>query len=317
MTELQLGLLAIGAVVVAGVFAYNRIQEKRAQRDAQRSFASGHDDVLLGAGAGGGGEDGRTVAQPHRAEPPRERPQPDERIDYVIEIAFQSPVPAAALDEHWQPIQRRHLPRAMLAADQSAPAWKAGLQLVSRAGAVGEAELIEFRAAVETMAAALGGIVAAPGMKAAMAQARELDQMCAETDIQVVLHVVAPRGSALSAAAVAEAARSGGLVADGEGRFVLRSAEGQLVYEVSSRDGALSLSLDLPHAPDTARSFESMARLAHHLAAACGGSLVDDNGNALGEPAVAAIAAQLDQVRGVLEGRGIAPGSAAAARLFS
>lgn len=316
MTELQLGLLAIGAVVIAGVFAYNRVQEKRAQRDAQRSFASAHDDVLLGGG-GASAEEGRVPAQPHRTAPPRERPQPDERIDYVVEIAFQSAVAAAALDEYWQPIQRRHLPRAMLAANEAAPAWKAGLQLVSRAGAVGEAELIEFRAAVETMAAALGGIVAAPEMKAAMAQAHELDQLCAETDIQVVLHVVAPQGGALSAAAVAEAAQSGGLAADGEGRFVLRSAEGKVLYEVSSRDGALSLSLDLPHAPDTARSFESMARLAHHLAAACGGSLVDDNGNALGEPAVAAIAAQLDQVRGVLEGHGIAPGSAAAARLFS
>lgn len=315
MTELQLGLLAIGAVVVAGVFAYNRIQEKRAQREAQRSFASGHDDVLLGGG--GGGDESRLPVQPHRAAPPRERPQPDERIDYVIEIAFQSPVSSAALDEHWQPILRRHMPRATLAADPATPAWKAGLQLVSRAGAVGEAELIEFRAAVETMAAALGGIVAAPEMKVAMAQAHGLDQLCAETDIQVVLHVVAPEGGALSSAAVAEAAQSGGLAADGEGRFVLRSAEGKVLYEVSSRDGALSLSLDLPHAPDTVRSFESMARLAHHLAASCGGSLVDDNGQALGEPAVAAIAAQLDQVRGVLEGRGIAPGSPAAARLFS
>lgn len=314
MTELQLGLLAIGAVVVAGVFAYNRLQEKRAQREAQRSFASGHDDVLLG---GGGTGETRAPAVAHRAEPQRQRPQPDERIDYVMEIALKAPVPAAAVEEHWQPIRRRHSPRAVLSADPSTPAWKAGLQLVSRAGAVGEAELIEFRAAVETMAAALGGIVAAPEMKAALEQARELDQLCGETDIQVVLHVVAPQGSALSAEAVAEAAQAGGLAAEGEGRFVLRTPEGRVLYEVASGDGALSLALELPHAPDTVRSFESMARLAHHLAAACGGSLVDDNGNALGEQAVAAIAAQLDQVRGVLEARGIAPGSPAAARLFS
>lgn len=313
MTELQLGLLAIGAVVVAGVFAYNRVQERRAQREAQRSFASGHDDVLLGGGAG----EARAPAAAHRPEPQRERPQPDERIDYVIAIALKAPVPAAAVEAHWQPIQRRHSPRAVLAADPGAPAWKAGLQLVTRAGAVGEAELIEFRAAVETMAAALGGIVAAPEMKAAMEQARELDQLCGETDIQVVLHVVAPQGSPLSAAAVADAAQSGGLAAEGGGRFVLRTPEGRALYELESGDGTLSLALDLPHAPDTVRTFESMARLAHHLAAACGGSLVDDNGNALGEQAVAAIAAQLDQVRGVLEARGIAPGSPAAARLFS
>lgn len=315
MTELQLGLLAIGAVVVAGVFAYNHIQEKRAQRDAQRSFSSGHDDVLLGESGGAAGE--RAPAVSHRPESSRDRPQPDERIDYVIGISLQAPVAPAAVEEHWRPIQRRHSPRAVLSADSSTLSWEAGLQLVTRAGTVGEAELIEFRAAVETMAAALGGIVAAPEMKAAMEQARELDQLCGETDIQVVLHVVAPPGGALDGTAVADAVQSGGLAADGAGAFVLRTPEGREVYFVSWRDGALSLALDLPRSPDTVRSFESMARLAHHLAAACGGSLVDDNGNALGEQAVAAIAAQLDQVRGVLEARGIAPGSPVAARLFS
>lgn len=312
MTELQLGLLAIGAVVVLGVLAYNRIQERRAQRDAERSFASGHDDVLLGRPG-----EARAAAPAHRAEPQRERPQPDERIDYVIEIALKAPVAAAAVEAHWQPIQRRHSPRAVLAADPSSSAWKAGLQLVTRSGAVGEAELIEFRAAVETMAAALGGIVAAPEMKAAMEQARELDRLCGETDIQVVLHIVAPEGGTLPAAAVLEAVQSGGLAAEGDGRYVLRSPDGRLLYEVQTDGEALSLSLDLPHVPDTVRAFESMARLAHHLAAASGGNLVDDNGRALGEPAVAAIASQLDQVRGVLEARGIAPGSPAAARLFS
>ena len=306
-----MGLLAIGVVVVAGVFAYNRIQEKR----AQRSFALGHEDILLG-GSGGTGV-GRAPMVPHRPQPQRERLQPDERIDYVIELALKAPVAPAAVEEHWQPIHRRHSPRAVLTADPSTPVWKAGLQLVARAGAVGEAELIEFRAAVETMAAALGGIVAAPEMKAAMEQARELDQLCGETDIQVVLHVVAPQGGALDGTAVAEAVQSGGLAAVGDGRFVLRTPEGRELYEVSWRDGALSLTLDLPQAPDTVRSFESMARLAHQVAAVCGGSLVDDNGNALSAQAVAAIASQLDQVRGVLEARGIAPGSSAAARLFS
>ncbi len=80
MTELQLGLLAIGAVVVAGVFAYNRMQERRAQREAQRSFASGHEDVLLGVGSGSADEV-RAPAATHRPEPQRERWQPDERID--------------------------------------------------------------------------------------------------------------------------------------------------------------------------------------------------------------------------------------------
>ncbi|MBM3356073.1 MAG: hypothetical protein FJY47_09515, partial [Betaproteobacteria bacterium] len=125
MTELQLGLLAVGAVVVAGVFAYNRVLERR----VRRIFSLGHDDVLRG-------ELGARAPAPQRPDP---QPQPDERIDYVIEIALHGPVAPAALDELWQPIQRRHSPRATLAANQATPVWKAGLQLVSRAGSIGEA----------------------------------------------------------------------------------------------------------------------------------------------------------------------------------
>ena len=47
MSELQIGLLAIGALVVAGVLGYNRIQERGAKRAAERAFRSGHADVLL------------------------------------------------------------------------------------------------------------------------------------------------------------------------------------------------------------------------------------------------------------------------------
>jgi FtsZ-interacting cell division protein ZipA len=79
----------------------------------------------------------------------------------------------------------------------------------------------------------------------------------------------------------------------------------------------LSLALDVARAPDTRRSFESMARLAHQLAAVLGGGIVDDNGQALDERAVAAIAQQLDTVRARLESQGIAPGSPTALRLFS
>ena len=75
--------------------------------------------------------------------------------------------------------------------------------------------------------------------------------------------------------------------------------------------------LDLARAPDTRRAFESMARLATQLAAALEGRIVDDNGSALDERAIAAIAQQLDSVRAQLEARGLAPGSPAALRLFS
>jgi FtsZ-interacting cell division protein ZipA len=118
---------------------------------------------------------------------------------------------------------------------------------------------------------------------------------------------------------------------EADGKFALRADDQVLLYTLAARDGkafsaatiddaapaALSLSLDVARVPDTRRSFESMARLAHQLATVLGGSIADDNGNTLDERAVAAIAQQLDTVRARLEAQGITPGSPTALRLFS
>lgn len=325
MSELQIALLSIGALVVAGVLIYNRVQERRAKLEAQRAFRSGHDDVLL--------EQGREPAQEAprpslRAAPPDETAQPDPAIDYIIEFAAEHAVAQGALREQWNTIERRHARRALLAGSADGRSWRAGLQLVSRDGAIGEADLIEFRSAVETLAASVGAAVSAPEMRAAVEAARELDDFCAESDIQVVVHV---NGGPFAATKIRAAAEASGLALEADGKFALRNDEQRLLYTLGAQDGtafsaatmrdatpqALSLSLDVMRAPDTRRSFESMARFAHQLASVLGGSIVDDNGHALDGRGVTAIAVQLDSVRARLEARGLTPGSPAALRLFS
>ena len=64
-------------------------------------------------------------------------------------------------------------------------------------------------------------------------------------------------------------------------------------------------------------AYEAMARAGMQLAQAGGGRIVDDNGTALDERALATIGAQLDAVREMLAARGIEPGSPLALRLFS
>ena len=338
MSELQTGLLAIGALVVAAVLIHNRVQERRAKREAERAFGSGHDDILLqpsGAAHGAGGTAEQSGASPQeaprhaaRAAPHDEAAQPDSAIDYIIEIAAGEPVVLASLREQWNAIERRHARRALLAGAADGRSWRAGLQLVSRDGAIGEADLIEFRSAVETLAASVGATVSAPEMRAAVEAARALDQFCAESDIQVVVHVT---GGPFAGTKIRAAAEASGLALEADGRFAMRDDEQRLLYTLASQDGrpfsaatmrdaapqALSLSLDVTRAPDTRRSFESLARLAHQLASVLGGSIVDDNGHALDERAIAAIAVQLDVARSGLEAHGVPPGSPAALRLFS
>ena len=47
MTDLQTSLIAIGAVIVAGVIGYNKWQEIRARKHVERAFATEQDDVLM------------------------------------------------------------------------------------------------------------------------------------------------------------------------------------------------------------------------------------------------------------------------------
>lgn len=335
MSDLQIGLLAIGAIVVAGVLLYNRFQERGARQEAERSFRSSHADVLLDQPAAAPALAPDAPRPLNRAAAPGETVPLDERLDYIVELTLAQgsaqPAAQAAIQEQWKTIERRHARRALLEAAADGRSWRAGLQLVSRDGPLGEADLIEFRSSVETLAASIGAAVSAPEMRAAVTAARKLDEFCAEADIQVVVHVVAPAGGSFPGTKIRAAAEANGLTLEADGRFALRNDEERLVYCLAARDGApfaaatmreaapqaLTLALDLARTPDTRRSFESMARFANQLAAVLGGSMVDDNGNILDERAVVAIAQKLDAVRAKLEARGVPPGGPAALRLFS
>jgi len=170
-------------------------------------------------------------------------------------------------------------------------------QLFFDAGVVGDAELIEFRSEVETLATRIGASVAAPEMREALDAARTLDRRCADADIQVALHVI---GEIDPAAAAAELER-------------LSDAP----YQAVERADGLTLIMDVPRVADVTRSYESMTRMAVHLAGALGGRVVDDRGNALDERALAAIGAELEPMRRLLAEVGIEPGSPLALRLFS
>lgn len=277
MSDLVLGLLVLGAVLFAGVLVYNRVQE----RAAQRSFgaAAGVGDALA--------EEPLGRREPVLTTTPAA--PPDNRVDYVIELRFPRPAAPAVVLEGWRPIGERFGRRVLLAPAQGG-AWHAALQLVSRAGAVSEAELIEFRSEVETIASRLGATVSAPEMRSTLEAARALDRTCADSDIQVALHVVG---------------------ADIEADL------GEQPFQVVRREDGVTLVLDVALTPDLGASYEAMARTGRELAAAHGGKLVDDRGNALDERALAVIGAQIEAVRQALAGYGIETGSPLAQRLFS
>jgi hypothetical protein len=301
MSDLQVGLLVIGAAAVVAVLLYNRLQERKAGRDAQRAFAAHHSDALLDDPA----SQGRASRGPTRKLSGPLEGLPDPRLDYVIDLEVTRGTLPATVLEHWRGPEHRFAHRASLAGSDGAgwqrvvsgdvrslTALRVSLQMVSRAGVVSDAELIEFRSAVETLGAALGATLAAPEMREALEQARALDRVCADTDIQVALHVVG--GSARDATGFEEQP-----------------------FQAEPRVDGISLTLDVPRTPEPGRAFEAMARAGGQLAAASGARLVDDNGSPLDERALAAIGAELEGVRKRLAEAGFEPGSELALRLFS
>jgi hypothetical protein len=338
MTDFQLGLLAVGALAVAGVVVYNKVQERAARRRAEQAFGSQRADALLGDPS----QRREPTLEPVHRKSERDgvdelEALPDPRLDYIIELHCRQPVPGAVFLEHWAGLEHRFGWRALAARAAQGAAWRkvapgerdgyeryrAALQLVSRAGVTSEAELIEFRSEVENVAARLGATAEAPEMKQALESARETDRFCADADIQVVFHLVPPAGSGFAQQQVDAAASAAGFSRGSDGRRALRDARGGILYELAQHGGdegaaaGLSLALDVPHVADLRRTFESMVRCARQLADTLGASLVDDNGRTLDERALAAIGSQLDAVRRALEERGLPPGGALAARLFA
>jgi hypothetical protein len=302
MTDLQLGLAVIGAVAVIGVLVYNRVQERSVRRQVERAFASRHADVLLGAQQPR--REPTLEASPRRAAAQSEA-MPDPRVDYAIDLAVPRGVASAAVLDSWQPLEHRFAKRALLAGSDGGgwrrivagdagrcTALRGALQLVSRAGVVSDAELLEFRSQVETLAAKIGATVSSPEMRPALEAARELDRACADADIQIAFHLV-------------------GISSQQNQQLADQS------FQVTPREDGLTFTLDVARTLEPGRSYEAMARAGRQLAATHGGRLVDDNGNALDEHALATIGAQLEAVRQELAGHGIEPGTPLALRLFS
>lgn len=339
MSEFQLGLLFIGALVIVGVIVYNRIQERRARTQAERAFGSRHEDVLLGEAATRREPTLETASRKGELDTGATTPAlPDETLDYVIALTVPRPLSIAVFFEYWGPLAHRFARQTLAAASEDRNTWKriaqgdpgaynafqTALQLVSRSGVARESELIEFRSEVENLAAALGATAVAPELKRVMARARELDQFCADNDIQIALNLIARAGGQFFADKLESALLAAGLEPAADQMYALRDADGNLLYSVypveEGNQGKLvklGLYLDVPRVREIGKTYESMVRLAEQLAAGLEGALVDDNGRALDERSLAAIGAELDTVRQALERRGLPPGGPLALRLFS
>ena len=352
MNELQLGLLGIGILVVVGVLAYNKLQERRLKRQAEQVFGSRHDDVLLEGSSGNPASQGpagsaERLEPTFSAAPAEERGENsgalDPRIDFILTLETDKAVAGEAVSTaivdslanlakavSWECYNRQTASWEPLDAAGEYEMLRAGLQLADRKGAVSEQELTQFAAMVQAVAEAIGASTAPAETGAALQRARQLDALCADVDVQIGLNLITRSGGA-PGTRIRALAEAHGLVLERDGRFHRRDETGLELYALCnmeetafSAEGMKSLStkgltllFDVARAPGGIATFERFAEFTRTLADALSAAIVDDNRQPLDEAGLGKIRAQLQALYASMEDKGIPAGSPLALRLFS
>jgi hypothetical protein len=356
MSDLQLSLLMIGALVVGAVFIYNWIQERRLRRRLRQSFGEVHHDVLLKAGHDATPGDGRLEPQFVAAEPGRayevsravadDAAGFDEVLDYVAEISAEATIADALVGELISRITSCGKPAHARGFDPQRGGWedivrgaggrytrlRAGLQIVNRAGPVNTAQLATFCDAIRQCGEKIpAAVVECPDAQAGLKLARDLDAFCATVDVAIGVNIIAAEGQAFGGTRIRAAAEAAGFKLEPDGVFHFRGGGRQTLFTLDNHEPApflpesikglttsgITLMLDVPRVANGGEVLARMFDVAEGLAGALDGRLVDDNRAVLSEAGVGRIKQQLSSIQAAMAARDVPAGGARALRLFS
>jgi len=265
MSDLQLSLLVIGAVVVGAVYLYNWLQERGLHRRLQQAFGDAHEDVLLKAGTQPTFADGRLEPQLAPVDAARGRnaavAEPaavpaaagfDALLDYVAEINGSTPVADGLIGELSSKIASCGKPARITGFEPRSGAWeemargaggrytrlRLGLQLVNRAGALNPAQLATFCDAVRQCADRIPAEAVCPDIQAALKAARELDAFCGSVDVAIGVNVIAQEGGAFAATRIRALAESAGFKLEPDGVFRYRDEQRHTLFTLDNHEPA-------------------------------------------------------------------------------
>ena len=298
--------------------------------------------ALVAARAGPGNDATVPAARPDRGSSSVEF---DPELDYVAEIVAGAPIAQAVIEELVSKVADCGRPARVLGLNTETGAWeelsrggatrygrlRLGLQLVNRSGSVDAAQLSMFCDAARACAGKVAGSAECPDVHAALKTARDLDAFCSGVDVAIGVNVVAPGDAKFSGTRIRELAESAGFKLEPDGVFHYRDGRRRTLFILDNHEPApflpeqiknlttrgITLMLDVPRVADGAAGLDRMIDIGRELAAALGGSLVDDNRAALSEAGIARIREQLRSIDAALSARGIAAGGERASRLFS
>lgn len=357
MNDLHLVLLGVGAVLLVALVAYNKWQERQAIKRLDASMRDGVGDALLGEAAPvrrqssrieprldvGAVEEPRGPAAEETVEagdlmappgaPHVDGWMEDPLLDFVLELRCNHAFDGVAALEARAQLERLALPLPTHLAvwDPKAQHWTApdrfgfysellaSVQMATRRQVLGEIEASRFVSAVQQIALAIDADFDAPEMGRLVAQAAELDALCARFDVQITLTLEA-QGGPMDGAAVSAAAGDAGFVAARPGQWHKRDGQGRLLSTLTATSllaDRLALTLDVPLAPGDRESLAALFTAAHQLAARLDARIVDDNGRPVDANAQGTIGAELEKLYDEMRAAGIEPGGPRAQRLYA
>ena len=353
MSELQISLLGIGIAVIVAVYLYNFWLQRQYQRRFGEAFKR-HEDALYHDVSGKNLDTLMEVvetAQKTPADKTRVHPQDevcsqlDDTTDYIVDIFPIGLVSADAMGTLWE--RRFDFGKNVNACGQNvaAGAWekmiadshvtysafRLGLQLVNRSGAVTAARLSDFRDLAREIGTQLQAEITVPNVEEAAARAQQLDAFCAEVDQMIGINLLPNGGITIAANEIDQVANTHGMSLQADGAFHLLDERGFTLYSLCNVDSTpfqhhtfnhmrvkgLTILLDVPRVEKPVQRFDQMVHLVRDLAKQLGATLVDDHRVVLGDGSLAQIREQVVAIEARMQAGDIQPGSARARRLFS
>lgn len=352
MSELQIGLLSIGILLVVAVYLYGFWQQRGYRKKFGSAFKSLHEDALYqsesSVAEGLLDEDVSTLVN----QEPQRATSGDEicallnaETDYVVSIKLDTPLGSDVLAPLWE--QRFDFGKSVNACGlnagterwerlipESLPAYSAfkiGLQLADRSGAVSETRLVNFHDVLRDVGGHLQADISLPSVDDAIKQAKLLDEFCADVDQMIGLNILPGGDRLLFGSEIAQVAESHGMQLQSDGTFHLLNEHGLTLFSLGNMDGApfqhhtltqvrvqgLTLLLDVPRVEQPTIRFNEMAVLAQELATDLRAGLVDDHRVSLGDAAIAQISEQVSGIESRMLAGKIVPGGSQALRLFA
>ena len=273
MSDLQISLLVIGAVVVGGVYLFNWVQERRFRRKLGEAFDAERQDVLLEPAPRGEGRvepqvswgdapddapeqlEQAVQAPQQRAAPVQhataEPPPFDPNTEYVAIIEGAASIPEATIDEVLERVAACGKPCRVAALGASGvweePARAGGehyvkvgfaLQLVNRNGPVSAAQIAMFCDAIKNAASRISAKALCPDTQAALARSRELDAFCSEVDVAIGVNIVAAEGQSFAGQRIRTLAEGAGFKLEPDGLFHYRNDRRQTLFTLDNHEPA-------------------------------------------------------------------------------